>query len=226
MVATPSSSNPPPGLWFGQWIHVVGLGGILLFGWSAWVKMERPWATAFWVSMGIPVAHQIYVWLAWRIELRSGATSRMLGFGGYQRVFFVLFGGRFVSLVVLAWLDHGSMPLPTPVYFLLTTALAAVGIYAMYSVVRYFGLARAAGADHFEQRYWELPLVKQGIFKYTDNGMYLYAFFLFWLIAVGFESAAALLVAGCSHAYIWVHFYATEKPDMKYLFGNGNGRFE
>ena len=48
--------------------------------------------------------------------------------------------------------------------------------------------------------------------------MYVYAFLLFWAIAVGFNSSAALAVAAFSHAYIWVHFYATEKPDMDYLF--------
>lgn len=91
------------------------------------------------------------------------------------------------------------------------------GIYAMYSVKRYFGMARAAGADHFDTRYRNMPLEKRGIFRFTSNGMYLYAFFLFWAIAVCFNSSAALAVAAFSHIYIWVHFYTTEKPDMEYL---------
>ena len=49
--------------------------------------------------------------------------------------------------------------------------------------------------------------------------MYWYAFLLFWAIAVGFKSSAALTVAAFSHLYIWVHFHATEKPDMNYLYG-------
>ena len=96
--------------------------------------------------------------------------------------------------------------------------LVLPGIYAMYSVKRYFGMARAAGADHFDVRYREMPLVKDGIFRFTSNGMYLYAFLLFWAIAVGLNSSAALAVAAFSHAYIWVHFYATEKPDMNFLY--------
>ena len=93
------------------------------------------------------------------------------------------------------------------------------GLYAMFSVARYFGIARAAGADHFNYSYRELPLVKEGIFRYTDNGMYVFAFLLFWAVAIGFNSISALVVAAFSHAYIWVHYYSTEKPDMDYLYG-------
>jgi Ser/Thr protein kinase RdoA (MazF antagonist) len=38
------------------------------------------------------------------------------------------------------------------------------------------------------------------------------------LVDFGFNSTAALTVAAFSHAYIWVHFYATEKPDMEFLY--------
>ena len=90
----------------------------------------------------------------------------------------------------------------------------------MYSVQRYFGMVRASGADHFDARYRKMPFVKAGIFRFTNNGMYVYAFLLFWALAVGFNSAAALIVAAFSHAYIWVHFFATEKPDMDYLYAS------
>jgi hypothetical protein len=141
-----------------------------------------------------------------------------MGMGWYITVFFILFGGRFVSLFALAWADRGTLNLPAVPRALLTTVLLVVGIYAMYSVKRYFGLARAAGADHFDPMYRELPLVSQGIFRFTSNGMYLYAFFLFWAIPIGLNSIAALIVAAFSHAYIWVHYFATEKPDMDYLY--------
>ena len=54
--------------------------------------------------------------------------------------------------------------------------------------------------------------------------MYLYAFLLFWVIAVGLSSSAALTVAVFSHVYIWVHYYATGKPDMEYLYNRANKR--
>ena len=31
----------------------------------------------------------------------------------------------------------------------------------------------------------------------------------------------ALLVAAFSHAYIWVHFFTVEKPDMAYIHAAG-----
>jgi hypothetical protein len=123
-----------------------------------------------------------------------------------------------VTLFTLGWLDRGSLGLPLLPRVILTGLLTLIGIYAMYSVKQYFGMMRAAGADHFDPRYRDMPMVREGIFRFTSNGMYLYAFFLFWAIAVGFDSKATLLVAAFSHFYIWVHFFATEKPDMEFLY--------
>lgn len=208
----------PPGIWKGQRLHAVSLAILLAIVWAAWIQLDKPFPAAFWTAIFFPVVHQVYVWLAWRLELISGFTRKTIGFNGYVASFFLLFGGRFVSLLVLAWLDRGSLQLPFPAQTGITVLFTAIGIYAMYSVRRYFGMARAAGADHFDPKYRSMPFVKGGIFRFTSNGMYLYAFLLFWAIAVGFNSSAALLVAAFSHAYIWVHFYATEKPDMDFLY--------
>src|SRR5699024_1571993 len=118
--------------------------------------------------------------------------SRMIGFRGYLFVFFLLFVGRFLSLVALAWLDRGSLGLQILPRSLLTIILGLLGLYAAYSVKRYFGFARAAGADHFDSRYREMPIVKEGIFRFTNNGMYGYAFLLNWAIAFAFNSTTAL----------------------------------
>jgi len=185
--------------------------------------MGQPYPALFWLAVAVPVVHQVFVWLAWRLELRSALTGKVLGFRGYLVIFFILFGGRFITLFILAWADRGSLHLaPLPRVFL-TGLLALLGVYAMYSVMRYFGLARAAGADHFDLTYREMPLVRQGIFRFTRNGMYLYAFLLFWAIAIGLDSRAALAVAAFSHAYIWIHFYATEEPDMRFIYAAAAG---
>lgn len=211
-------SPTPPGLWTGQGLHAISLAVLFALVWATWIYLGKPFPLAFWTAVAFPIAHQVYVWLAWRLELLSGATGDLIGFNGYVAVFFLLFGGRFVSLFTLAWLDRGTLQLPSLVQISMSAALIAVGGYAGYSVKRYFGMARAAGADHFDPRYRNMPFVKEGIFRYTSNGMYIYAFLLFWAIAIGFNSSAALLVAAFSHAYIWVHFYATEKPDMEFLY--------
>ncbi len=134
--------------------------------------------------------------------------------------FFLLFGGRVLSLFALAWMDRGSLQLQVLPRIVVTVTLTVLGVYAMYSVMRFFGMARAAGADHFDPRYRGMPFVREGIFRFTSNGMYVYAFLLFWAIAIGFNSSAALTVAAFSHAYIWLHFYATEKPDIDFLYSS------
>jgi len=208
-----------PGLGVGQALHAAGLALLLAASGLAWTRLGEPLPLLFWVAIAVPVAHQVFVWLAWRLELRSGATLRAVGFPGYLAVFFSLFAGRFVALVALAWLDRGSLGLPAPMREIATLACALPAAYTAYSVARYFGLVRAAGADHFEPRYRQMPLVREGIFRFTRNGMYCYAFLAVWAIAFGFDSAAALVVAAFNHAYIWVHYFATEKPDMRFLYG-------
>ena len=213
-------STTPPGIWTGQGLHALCLVLLLALVWIFWIDLGEPFPLAFWIAVAFPIVHQVYVWLAWRLELLTGATSNAIGFRGYLACFFLLFGGRFVSLFALAWLDRGSLQFPQLVQTGLAVLLTAIGVYAMYSVRLYFEMARAAGADHFDPQYRSMPFVREGIFRFTSNGMYLYAFLLFWAIAVGLNSSAALLVAAFSHAYIWVHFYATEKPDMSFLYSS------
>ncbi len=213
-------NKTPPSLLTGQLLHFSCLAILLAVVWNIWNYLGQPFPIAFWIAIAFPIVHQIFVWLAWRLELRSSATSESIGFRGYLISFFFLFGGRFVSLFVLAWLDRFSLKMPLLPQTIVTVLLALPAIYAMFSVLRYFGLARAAGADHFDPRFRDMPLVDRGIFRFTNNGMYVYAFLLFWAIAVGLSSSAALIVAGFSHAYIWVHFFATEKPDMEHLYRN------
>ena len=214
-------SKTSPSLGQGQGLHFGCLILLLAMTAMAWQYLGRPFPEAFWIAVAFPVVHQIFVWLAWRVELSSAAMSKAIGFRGYVACFFILFGGRFISLLTLAWVDRGSLNFSWLAQLAITTLLALLGLYAMYSVKRYFGLDRASGADHFDPHYREMPLVKKGIFRFTNNGMYLYAFLLFWAIAVGFNSSSALVVAAFSHAYIWVHFYATEKPDMNFLYHQG-----
>jgi hypothetical protein len=33
-------------------------------------------------------------------------------------------------------------------------------------------------------------------------------------------SSAALLLAAFNHAYVWVHYFTTEKPDMGVIYGS------
>ena len=79
---------------------------------------------------------------------------------------------------------------------------------------------RVAGIDHFDERHRNEPLVKKGIFRFTSNSMYSFGFLTLWVIAIAGASWAALIVALFSHAYIWVHYFCTERPDMNVIYGS------
>ncbi len=64
-------------------------------------------------------------------------------------------------------------------------------------------------------------MVRKGIFKYTANGVYKYGFLRVWILGLVFFSKAALMVALFQHIYIWVHFYFTELPDLKFIPTSG-----
>ena len=103
--------------------------------------------------------------------------------------------------------------------YILSLALLIPGVYAQYSVFKYFGIDKAFGLDHFEpERFRNETFCKKGIFKYTSNGMYTFAFFLIWIPGVLLQSKAALLAALFHHIYIWVHYYFTELPDIKIIY--------
>lgn len=174
------------------------------------------------IALLIPIAHQVFVWFAWRSELCWAAMTSWQGtraFPLYQVGFFVLFLGRPTTLILLAVADHDSFVLPVSTRILVCLFLSLPAGYTVYSVVRYFGLSRATGADHFDESTRQLPLVTQGIFRYSRNPMYTFGFFTFWIIAIAAASWSALVVAAFSHAYIWVHYLGTERPDMRLIYG-------
>ena len=208
----------PPSLWAGQLIHFISLTTLLVLTWTIWAFSGKQFPTVFWSAIAFPIVHQVFVWLTWRLELQSSAISKTIGFRVYVMFFFLLFAGRFVSLFAIAWIDSGSLNLNILPQVTFTVLFTSLGLYAMYSVKRYFGFIRAAGADHFYSQYRDIPFVKEGIFRFTTNGMYVYAFLLFWAIAIGFNSSAAFIVAAFSHLYIWVHYFSTEKPDMNFIY--------
>ena len=51
--------------------------------------------------------------------------------------------------------------------------------------------------------------------------MYTVGFLILWAPAVALASGPALLLAAFNHAYIWVHYLCTERPDMRRIYGGG-----
>ena len=173
----------------------------------------------FLVAMTIPLVHQTYVWICWRSELCWKSISNTIGFKGYVIIFFILIISR-LTAIVLCFVDYGSLYKPGWLAWILGLILFIPGVYTMYSVKKYFGFLRAAGADHFDPKYRNLPFENRGIFKWTPNAMYVFAIGIPFSFAVATGSQSMFVVAIYTYISIWLHYFCTEKPDIAIIYNN------
>ena len=166
----------------------------------------------FLIAMTIPLIHQAYVWICWRSELCWKSISNTIGFKGYVIFFFILIISR-LSAIVLCLVDYGSLYRHSWLAWVL-------GAYTMYSVKKYFGFLRAAGADHFDPKYRNLSFERRGIFKWTPNAMYVFAIGIPFSFAVATGSQSMFVVAIYTYISIWLHYFCTEKEDFKIIYGD------
>ncbi len=219
----------PRGYFFeGQFAHLLLLIGLVAgalylaepaLGDGAWLGMsDTAWFTTMLV---VVVAHQVYVWFGARAQLCYGLFTRLFGrhdMAVWGAIFLPLLALRVVTLGGLALADAGSLGGPRWLQLTLGGLLLIPAAYTGYSVARYFGVRRALMADHFRAEYRAMPLVDEGIFRYSSNAMYTYGFLVLWSIALLAGSRAALAGALFQHAYIWVHWYTVEQPDMRLIY--------
>jgi hypothetical protein len=178
--------------------------------------------TWFLLAVAVPVVHQFYVWFCWRTELHLSLITKLFGRAGfalYSTVFLILLLSRLISLTFLAISNRNSLSANQVLLWVLSILFWLVGLYVFYSILKYFTLRRALGIDHFDSSYRDAGLVRQGIFRYTSNAMYSFGLLFLWIPGLLLSSKAAVTVALFSHVYIWIHYYSTEKPDMKRIYG-------
>jgi hypothetical protein len=232
-VAEKSAKTETPQDFFfeGQAIHLAGLVFLLvalyaasgLPGFSDGVFLGL--STTCWALLAVAnaVAHQIYVWLSWRAALYFQAANREFVqrlFPIHKVVFFILLALRPILAFVLGWANRGSLPISTWLGYAVSLLMFALVAYVGYSIIRWFGFSRATGMDHFYPEIFRgKPLVREGIFRFTSNSMYIFGLLILWIPGFLFQSVAALAVAAFSHIYVWVHYYGTEKPDMRRIYG-------
>ena len=173
----------------------------------------------FMIAMSIPLIHQAYVWICWRAELCWKSISNTIGFKGYIFIFFVLIIAR-LSAIILCFVDYGSLYTPGWFAWILAIILFIPGAYTMYSVKKYFGFLRAAGADHFDPKYRDMPFERRGIFKWTPNAMYTFAIGIPFSFAIATGSQSMFIVAIYTYISIWLHYFFTEKEDFKIIYGS------
>ena len=173
----------------------------------------------FMIAMSIPLIHQAYVWICWRSELCWKSVSNTIGFKGYVVLFFILIISR-LSAIVLCFVDYGSLYKPGLLAWILSIILFIPGTYTMYSVKKYFGFLRAAGADHFDPKYRDMPFEKRGIFKWSSNAMYTYGLAIPFGFAIATGSQSMFIVSFYTYISIWLHYFCTEREDFKVIYGN------
>ena len=171
----------------------------------------------FMIAMTIPLIHQTYVWVCWRSEICWKSISNTIGFKGYLIIFFILIILR-LSAIVLCFVDYGSLYKPGLLAWILSIILFISGVYTMYSVKKYFGFLRAAGADHFDIKYRDMPFERRGIFKWTPNAMYVFGIGIPFAFAVATGSQSMFVVAIYTYISIWLHYFCTEKEDFKVIY--------
>ncbi len=171
----------------------------------------------FMIAMSVPLIHQAYVWICWRSELCWQSISNTIGFKGYIIIFFTLIISR-LSAIILCFVDYGSLYKPGLLAWILSIILFIPGVYTMYSVKKYFGFLRAAGADHFDPNYKDMPFEKRGIFKWSPNAMYVFAIGIPFAFAVATGSQSMFVVAIYTYISIWLHYFCTEKEDFKVIY--------
>ncbi len=184
-------------------------------------------STWLWWSIAVPVVHQVWVWLCWRLELHHQALSSRFGDWGFRLYaigFAVASFFRFFTIIGLGLANSGTLEVSQTILDVAALILSVPTAYLFYSVARFFSFKRALGADHFDQSYRTMPLERRGIFRFTRNGMYIYGFFAIWIPGLLCASKAALLSAVFSHIYIWVHYHCTELPDMNRIYGRADLR--
>jgi protein-S-isoprenylcysteine O-methyltransferase Ste14 len=174
------------------------------------------------VSIALAGLHQLIVAIGFRLQLHRNWITNRFGDRDMQVwaiVFMPLLVARPITLILIGWADTVAITSWRIPELALGLGLIGIAIWGMHSVLVYFTLPRALGGDHFRDEIANMPMVNKGVFKYTANGMYGVVFLGFWGIALAFGSWNALIVALFQHAFIWVHMYCTEGPDMRRIYG-------
>lgn len=215
-------------LFEGQLQHAAIAAFMAIGACSLLVRVEDgPWYLLFnsilWakISIILAIVHQGVVAVVFRFQLYKNWMSKRFGERDMQvwaGIFIPFLFARPITVLLTGMSD--TTPITGYRTLEVLTGLGLVGIAAvgMHSVLVFFTLPRALGGDHFRDEIAEMPMVKEGLFKYTNNGMYGVVFLGLTGIALICGSWNALVVALFQHAYIWVHMYCTEAPDMRRIY--------
>lgn len=189
-------------------------GGRRIWGLTAGEMIGLSWIFA--------ALHQGWIVFFWRLELYFGKIRTLFGPAGFTifRIGFVTFAGmRLLLLIPISLATADTASLPRALSLGLIVATTPLILWALYSVHTYFSVNRAFGADHFDPAYRGGTLERRGIFKYIPNAMYTVILLVLYHPGLLWDSGPGLIAAAGHHALVWTHYFCTEKPDMREIYG-------
>lgn len=178
----------------------------------------KGWAV---ISIMLAILHQIIVAIVFRLQLHRNMMTGLFADRDMKiwgLIFMPLLLLRPLTVMMTGWADTTPITGLHMLEIIVGLALLGAATWAIHSVMVHFTIPRALGGDHFRNYYASMPLVRKGAFRFTANAMYGVAFLGLWGIALLFGSWNAFVVALFQHAYIWVHMYCTEAPDMARIY--------
>jgi protein-S-isoprenylcysteine O-methyltransferase Ste14 len=173
------------------------------------------------ITIAVGIFHQSMVAVVFRLQLHFDIMVKLFGDNALKiwgLMFLPFLGARPLLLVIVGIADYGSLGGDRTMQLIAGGLLFLLIPWTMHSVLKYFTINRALGGDHFDDKYLNMPMVNEGAFKYSNNAMYTFVFSGMWGIGLMLGSWNAIILALFYHAYIWVHMYCTEDPDMRILY--------
>ena len=186
-----------------------------------WGLSTAEWIALSWVLAGI---HQAWIAFFWRAELYLGKISAWFGSAGfgYYKTGYVVFGlARLLCVIPISRSSAHTDAIPPLVSVTLIVLTTPLILWVAYSFAFYFGFDRAAGADHFDPAYRDKPMETRGAFRYFRNPAYTLGLLLLYHPGLFWHSSLGLVAAAVHHAFVWVAYFCSEKPDLEAIYGDG-----
>lgn len=186
---------------------------------SIWGISVFTWVLISWICAGFM---QFWVVIFWRLEYFTGKISKLMGKAGFVifRIGFIISGLIRLSIVIpVSRATAHTVSIPLYITVPLIAITAPFIVWGLFSVLVYFGITRAFGADHFDSTYRNGTLELRGIYKYIPNSMYTVILLVLYFPGLIFQSLLGLVLALVHHLFVWVHYFCTERPDLIEIYG-------
>jgi hypothetical protein len=138
------------------------------------------------------------------------------------KLFFVpLLVLRFVLVFIVGISNMGSFAgLDTTLGWITTLILVIPASHTLYSLYKYLTLDRAFGLDHFNPEIGKQGLVRDGMYKYTSNAIYIFIGLTLFIPTLIFASYGAFISGIFNYLSLWLIYFTLELPDIKRIYFN------